>query len=72
MAERTRIRCARNGALAPQAWVDTELALLPDHKPQKNEPWDSVVARAATETLAYLNALNQRFVEEGDVYVNVS
>jgi hypothetical protein len=37
-----------------------------------NEAWDSFVARAAAETLAYLRALTAKFIEEGDVYVNVT
>ncbi|HEU5232274.1 MAG TPA: hypothetical protein VFU50_05400 [Terriglobales bacterium] len=36
-----------------------------------NEAWDSFVTRAATETLAYLRAFTPKFIEEGDVYVNV-
>lgn len=39
---------------------------------QGNEAWDSFVARAASETLAYLRAFTPKFNEEGDVYVNVS
>lgn len=39
---------------------------------QGNEAWDSFVARAAAETLAYLKAFTPKFIEEGDVYVNVT
>ena len=39
---------------------------------QSNEAWDSFVARAAAETLAYLGRSAPKFVEEGDVYVNVT
>ncbi|MBZ5650923.1 MAG: hypothetical protein LAO18_10605 [Acidobacteriia bacterium] len=39
---------------------------------QRNEAWDSFVARAAAETLAYLRAFTPKFIEEGDVYVNVT
>jgi hypothetical protein len=37
-----------------------------------NEEWDSFVARAAEETLAYLRAFKPKFVAEGDVYINVT
>jgi len=37
-----------------------------------NEAWDSFVARAASETLTYLRAFTPKFIEEGDVYVNVT
>jgi hypothetical protein len=36
------------------------------------ERWDSFVARAAAETLAYLKAFSSKFIEEGDVFVNVT
>jgi hypothetical protein len=36
------------------------------------EAWHSFVARAAAETLAYLRAFTPQFIEEGDVYVNVT
>jgi hypothetical protein len=39
---------------------------------QGDEAWDSFVARAAAETLAYLRAFTPKFIEEGDVYVNVT
>ena len=39
---------------------------------QGNEAWDSFVARAASETLAYLRAFTPNFIKEGDVYVNVN
>ena len=39
---------------------------------QGNEAWDSFVARAAAETLAYLGAFTAKFIEEGDVFVNVT
>ena len=39
---------------------------------QSNEAWQSFVARAAAETLAYLKAFTPKFIEESDVYVNVS
>ena len=39
---------------------------------QGDEAWHSFVARAAAETLAYLRALKPKFIEEGDVYVNVT
>jgi len=38
----------------------------------QDEAWDSFVARAAAETLAYLRAFTPKFIEEGDVYVNVT
>jgi len=37
-----------------------------------NEAWDSFVARAAAETLEYLRVFTPKFIEEGDVYVNVT
>ena len=37
-----------------------------------DEVWDSFVVRAAAETLAYLGAFTPKFLEEGDVYVNVT
>jgi hypothetical protein len=37
-----------------------------------DEAWDSFVVRAAAETLAYLGAFTPKFLEEGDVYVNVT
>jgi hypothetical protein len=39
---------------------------------QGDEAWDSFVARAAAETSAYLRAFTPKFIEEGDVYVNVT
>ena len=39
---------------------------------KSNEEWDSFVARAAAETLAYLRAFTPKFSEEGDVYINVT
>ena len=39
---------------------------------QNYEAWDSFVARAAAETLAYLTAFTPKFIEEGDVFVNVT
>jgi hypothetical protein len=39
---------------------------------QGDEAWDLFVARAAAETLAYLRASTPKFIEEGDVYVNVT
>jgi len=39
---------------------------------QGDEAWDSFVARAGTETLAYLRTFTPEFIEEGDVYVNVT
>lgn len=36
------------------------------------EGWNSFVARAAAETVAYLKAFKSKFAEEGDVYVNVT
>jgi hypothetical protein len=39
---------------------------------QGDEAWHSFVARAAAETLAYLRAFTPKFIEEGDVYVNVT
>lgn len=39
---------------------------------QGNEAWDSFVARAAAEILAHLRAFTPKFIEEGDVYVNVT
>ncbi|MFL6439443.1 MAG: hypothetical protein ACJ71Q_17845 [Terriglobales bacterium] len=37
-----------------------------------DEAWDLFVVRAAAETLAYLRAFTPKFIEEGDVYVNVT
>jgi hypothetical protein len=37
-----------------------------------NEACDSFVVRAAAETSAYLRAFTRKFLEEGDVYVNVT
>jgi hypothetical protein len=39
---------------------------------KSDEAWDLFVARAASETLAYLKAFAPKFTEEGDVYVNVT
>ena len=39
---------------------------------QGSEARDSFVARAASETLAYLRAFTPNFIKEGDVYVNVN
>jgi hypothetical protein len=39
---------------------------------QGHEAWHSFVARAAAETLAYLRTFNSKFIDEGDVYVNVT
>ena len=39
---------------------------------QGDEVWDSFVARAAAETLAYLRAFTPKFSQEGDVFVNVT
>jgi hypothetical protein len=39
---------------------------------QGDEAWHSFVARAAAETLEYLTAFTPKFIEEGDVYVNVT
>ena len=39
---------------------------------KRNEAWDSFVARAAAETLAYLRAFTPKFIEESDVYVHVT
>ena len=39
---------------------------------QGDEEWHSFVARVAAETLAYLRAFNPKFIEEGDIYVNVT
>jgi hypothetical protein len=36
------------------------------------EEWGLFVARAAAETLAYLKTCLSMFIEEGDVYVNVT
>jgi hypothetical protein len=37
-----------------------------------NEDWSSFIARAAAETIAYLQKFEQEFAGEGDVYVNVT
>jgi len=37
-----------------------------------NEAWNWFVSRAAAETLEYLRAMTPKFIEEGDVYVNVT
>jgi hypothetical protein len=39
---------------------------------QREEAWDSFVARAAAETLAYLTVYAPQLIEQGDVYVNVT
>ncbi len=39
---------------------------------QGDEAWHSFVARGAAETLAYLRTFTPKFIEEGDVYVNVT
>jgi len=39
---------------------------------QSNEAWHLFVARAAAETLVYLRVFTPKFIEEGDVYVNVT
>jgi hypothetical protein len=39
---------------------------------KRNELWDSFVIRAAAETFAYFRAFASKFIEEGDVYVNVT
>jgi hypothetical protein len=39
---------------------------------KRNESWDSFVVRSAAETLAYFRAFAPKFIEEGDVYVNVT
>ncbi|SPF35834.1 hypothetical protein SBA1_1450005 [Candidatus Sulfotelmatobacter kueseliae] len=39
---------------------------------KNDELWDSFVARAATETSAYLRSFAHKFAQEGDVYVNVT
>jgi hypothetical protein len=39
---------------------------------QRDEAWDSFVARAAAETSAYLRTFTPKFSEEGDVFVNVT
>ena len=40
--------------------------------PKGDEAWDLFVGRAAAETLAYLKAFTPEFIEEGNVYVNVT
>jgi hypothetical protein len=37
-----------------------------------DEAWQAFVARAAAKTLAYLRTFTPKFIEEGDVYVNVT
>jgi len=37
-----------------------------------DEDWDSFVARASAETIDHIRAFEQRFAEEGDVYVNLT
>jgi hypothetical protein len=39
---------------------------------QGDEAWDSFAARAAEETVAYLAAFAPKFIEEGDVFVNLT
>ena len=39
---------------------------------QGDEAWDSFVARATAETLEYLRTFTPKFIEGGDVYVNVT
>jgi len=36
------------------------------------EEWNSFVTRAAAETVAYVKAFEQKFAEEGDVFLNVT
>lgn len=63
--------------LGTEVWLpmDSGIQSLPyfqsvDRK--RNEEWDSFAARAAAETLAYLRAFHPKFIEEGDVYINVT
>jgi hypothetical protein len=37
-----------------------------------DEAWHSFAARAAAKTVAYLRSFTPKFIEEGDVYVNVT
>jgi hypothetical protein len=39
---------------------------------EREETWHSFVSRAAAETVAYLKEFTPKFIEEGDVYVNVT
>jgi hypothetical protein len=39
---------------------------------QKNEDWNSFVARGAAETIRYLTAFQRQMEAEGDVWINVS
>jgi len=39
---------------------------------REGETWDALVARAATETLAYFREFPRSFVQEADVYVHLN
>jgi hypothetical protein len=56
----------------PQDGSIQSLPYLQNVARKGDEAWDSFVSRAAAETLAYLRALTPKFIEEGDVYVNVT
>jgi hypothetical protein len=65
------------GVLGTELWLpkDGSIQSLPYFQNvdrQGDEAWTSFVARAAAETLAYLKAVTPKFIEEGDVYVNVT
>ena len=65
------------GVLGTELWLpkDGSIQSLPYFQNvdrQGDEAWHSFVARAAAETLAYLRAFIPKFIEEGDVYVNVT
>jgi len=73
MARHARLCGSRNRTLA--SVKDGSIQSLPYFQNvdrQGDEAWDSFVARAAAETLAYLKAFTPKFIEEGDVYVDVT
>ena len=56
----------------PQGSSIQSLPYFQNVERNNGEGWDSFVARAASETLAYLRAFGSKFIEEGDVFVNVT
>ena len=56
----------------PQGSSIQSLPYFQNVERDSGEGWDSFVARAAAETLAYLRAFSSKFIEEGDVFVNVT
>lgn len=56
----------------PQSGSIQSLPYFQNVNRKGNEAWDSFVRRAAAETMAYLTAFTPKFIEEGDVYVNLT